>query len=83
MFTQAPYALVRLLPLSVALVLLVRPGGLAAEMLDQDGDGVSDLWQSRHSLSGVSPGDDTDGDGRSDLEEARGAAIHAIRPRLS
>jgi hypothetical protein len=40
----------------------------ATAALDQEGDGMSDLWQQRH--AGAVAGQDSDGDGFSDEDEA-------------
>ncbi|MCC6355177.1 MAG: DUF1800 family protein [Verrucomicrobiae bacterium] len=39
--------------------------------LDEDGDGMGDVWALRHGMTGASPGQDIDGDGMSNGDESR------------
>ena len=41
-----------------------------AQMIDLNGDGMSDIWQWVYNANGVSPGADPDGDGFSNLQES-------------
>ena len=53
-----------------ALLLLPGAGQLRAEQIDQDGDGISDIWALLYGASGLDPSGDADGDGVSNLGEA-------------
>ena len=43
---------------------------LRAQMIDLNGDGMSDIWQWVYNANGVSPAADPDGDGFSNLQES-------------
>jgi uncharacterized protein (DUF1800 family) len=45
-------------------------GSLFAQMVDLNGDGVSDIWEWIYGTNGVVPPGDSDGDGFSNLQEA-------------
>src|SRR5690242_8533481 len=51
-------------------LLLTSAGFLRAEQIDQDGDGISDIWALLYGASGLDPSGDADGDGVSNLGEA-------------
>ncbi|MDB4268284.1 thrombospondin type 3 repeat-containing protein, partial [Akkermansiaceae bacterium] len=40
-------------------------------ILDDDGDGMSDIWEEKYRASSLLPNADTDGDGQSNLDESR------------
>src|SRR5579863_3421636 len=71
MCTSARNRLVRLLTVlfAVALFLSCAPG-LRAQMVDLNGNGMSDIWELLYGASGLNPSADTDDDGMSNLQEA-------------
>jgi len=54
---------------AVALILLGTAGALA-QMVDLNGNGMSDIWEWYYSATNISPNADSDGDGFSNLQEA-------------
>ena len=55
--------------LAVLLILLAARLGLA-QMIDLNGNGMSDVWEWTYNANGISPSADADGDGFSNLQEA-------------
>ena len=53
-----------------AVALLVGAPALLAQMIDQNHNGMSDVWEWTYNTYGLSPGADTDNDGFSNLQEA-------------
>ncbi|EDY84040.1 FG-GAP repeat domain protein [Verrucomicrobiia bacterium DG1235] len=60
----------RPLILTIIILLFSSLTELQAQLLDRDGDGVSDLWQGLHQLPTINPDQDSDGDGTTDADEA-------------
>ncbi|MCH6256312.1 FG-GAP-like repeat-containing protein [Puniceicoccaceae bacterium K14] len=58
------------LTLTIATLSFFSITELQAQLLDRDGDGVSDLWQGLYKLPTINPDQDSDGDGTPDADEA-------------
>src|ERR1019366_7741389 len=59
-------------PALVAVVVLVLLGmvGARAQMVDLNGNGMSDIWEWVYGATNIDPNADSDGDGMSNLQEA-------------
>ncbi len=55
---------------ALLLCLLAAPRLAPAQMIDQNTNALSDVWEQLYGASGLSPGGDADGDGYSNLQEA-------------
>jgi uncharacterized protein (DUF1800 family) len=55
---------------AVVLLVLFRAGNAAGQMIDLNGNGMSDIWEWHYNAYGVDPHADPDGDGFSNLQEA-------------
>ena len=60
----------KFLRIGVAFFLLLVPVAANAQMLDLNGNGMSDVWEWLYSATNLSPNADADGDGMSNLQEA-------------
>ena len=58
-------------------LLLLLGSPLAVAVVDQNGDGMGDLWQLKFDAATLAPADDADGDGQTNRAEA-GASIDAM-----
>ena len=54
----------------VLILSIVAAGHVSAQMIDRNGDGMSDVWEWLYNANGVSPAADPDGDGFSNLQES-------------
>ena len=43
---------------------------VSAQMIDQNGNGISDIWELIYNANGIDPNADSDGDGFSNIQEA-------------
>ena len=64
--------LCRVCKVEVLFVVLALLGGrtLCRAIVDTNGNGLSDVWETAYSAMGISPADDSDGDGRNNAQEA-------------
>jgi len=54
----------------VAVFVLFRTLDASAQMIDLNGNGISDIWEGVYNAYGINPNVDTDGDGFSNMQEA-------------
>ena len=51
-------------------VLLLGASAASGQMIDLNGNGMSDVWEAVYNANGINPNADPDGDGFSNLQEA-------------
>ena len=56
--------------ISIAIFILIGARGAGAQMIDLNGNGMSDVWEWFYSATNLNPNADADGDGFSNLQEA-------------
>src|SRR5579863_1181263 len=59
-----------LLVLTVLGLFALKPGLIQAQMVDLNGNGMSDIWELIYGAANLDPKGDADGDGASNLQEA-------------
>src|SRR5579872_5663824 len=64
------FRLLRCLSSIVCGLLVLGPGLLRGQMVDLNGNGMSDIWELIYGAAGLDPKGDADGDGASNLQEA-------------
>src|SRR5665213_230215 len=70
MFRRGAKSFVRVSCTTIALFFGAATAGAFAQMLDLNGNGMSDIWEWVYSATNLDPNADADGDGMSNLQEA-------------
>src|SRR5277367_7079850 len=70
MFCRSAKSFVRFSRTAIALFFLAATTGAFAQMVDLNGNGMSDIWEWVYSATNLNPNADADGDGFSNQQEA-------------
>ncbi len=70
MFRRRSKSFVQFLRTVIAVFFLTVTAGAYAQMIDLNGNGMSDIWEWVYSATNLDPNADADGDGMSNLQEA-------------